>query len=457
MYLWIFLLLLAIFAIYKYAKRNENYFIERGVSFVKPVFYIGSSAPVLFGRYSLPDFHKKIHLDFWPAKIVGIFGLGLPHYFVSSPDIVKQICVKDFESFSGHTSVLQDDELLSRLLTMLKGEKWKNMRSILSPAFTGSKMRTMHELIKNCTCNSIRTLNGRIKDKEDFEMKEFFSNFTIDVIATCAFGLEVDSFENPENEFKEIAMLFLYPKIGVKEILQGIFYYYFPKVYKWMGLKIMDERITKFFRSTILDTMKYREENNIVRPDMIHLLMEAKKGNLKHSDGEMEADESLQVPHNIILTDDDVIAQCLIFFTAGFEVVSSAFAFAAYELAVNPSIQDKLRSEIMEREKSSDQNFSYEEMQKMKYMDHFITEVLRKWPPVVATERICNKNCVLEIENRKLLEIEKDKTMMIPTYAFHHNPEFFPNPDKFDPDRFDDENKEMQNMNAFMPFGIGGF
>lgn len=72
-----------------------------------------------------------------------------------------------------------------------------------------------------------------------------------------------------------------------------------------------------------------------------------------------------------------------------------------------------------------------------------------------VTERICNKDCTVEIENGKMIKIEKDQLVFIPVYGFHHNPEFFPNPDKFDPDRFNEENRKNQNMNAYMPFGNG--
>lgn len=471
MFWWIFLflLVLAIFLFYKYATRNENYFLDRNVAFIKPVFFIGSAAPVVFGQESFPDYHTRIHLEFWPRKIVGSFGLGKTSYIACSPDLVKQISIKEFASFTGHPAVFEVDELLSKVLSMLKKEKWRKMRATLSPAFTGNKIRIMHDLIKNCCTNAICTLNERIKDKETFEMKEFFTNFAVDVIASCAFGLDdVDSFKNPDNEFKKIALMTLNPPMGVKEFFLAIFLVAFPKLVKKLNIQLLDKHVAQFFRTTILETVKFREENQIFRPDMIHLLMEARKWKLRVEEDEREndktgGDEEKEMEHEkeedkATLTDDDLVAQCILFFSAGLETVSSALAFASYELAVNPGIQEKLRSEIIECEKSSNHSLSYDKMQKMNYMDNFVTEVLRKWPPAVFSQRLCDKNCTVKIEDGKLLEIEKDQIVVFPIYAFHHNPEFFPDPDKFDPDRFKVENRDQQDLTAFMmPFGLGLF
>lgn len=83
----------------------------------------------------------------------------------------------------------ENDPLFANALVLLTGQKWKEMRATLSPAFTGSKMRNMFSLVGDCTNVSISTIKNQLKGKDDmFEMKEFFNKFTVDTIATCAFG-----------------------------------------------------------------------------------------------------------------------------------------------------------------------------------------------------------------------------------------------------------------------------
>lgn len=306
-------------------------------------------------------------------------------------------------------------------------------------------MRQMFVLIEQYTNSLIKTLSDDLKDpqKGEFEMKELFSSFTVDIIATSVFGLEIDSYKNPENDFKKVANATMKPNtffIIIKMILLNIF----PKIMKKLDISILDQHTKNFFRQTISETMKYREEKNIFRPDMINLLMQAKKGKLSEDDIE-----------HFHWTDDEIVAQCLVFFLAGFDTTSSTLSFAAHELAVNPDIQEKLRSEISSMDqKLNGKSISYDDLKSLKYLDRFIMEVLRKWTPGVAMERVCVKDFSFELEG-KTITIPEKHSVIFTTYAFHHDPQNFPNPDKFDPDRFDEENINQQNMNAYVPFGMG--
>lgn len=154
-------------------------------------------------------------------------------------------------------------------------------------------------------------------------------------------------------------------------------------------------------------------------------------------------------------------------------------AFAAYELAINPDIQQRLYREIIEtNEKLNGQRVTYDALLKMKYLDQVVCETLRKWPPLPNADRICVKDYVYDDHNFKF-EIEKGKTAFIPFYGklqtpfdikrctkihyflkilfpgMHHDPKFFPEPEKFDPERFSDENKGNIISGTYMPFSIG--
>lgn len=142
---------------------------------------------------------------------------------------------------------------------------------------------------------------------------------------------------------------------------------------------MFSERVSTFFTNIIKETIKIREEKNIIRPDMIHLLMEARKGKSKQdeavnvNEGFAVVEESqvgkVKVPNKEELTDVDITAQALIFFTAGFDTVSSAMTFMSYELAVNPDIQKRLQKEIDDAVRKCNGSLTYEALMKMEYMD----------------------------------------------------------------------------------------
>lgn len=265
------------------------------------------------------------------------------------------------------------------------------------------------------------------------EMKNFFSFFTVDVISSCAFGVEVNSFEDQQNVMQIMAKNLMSQGSLVK-IFKLIGIRLFPSVMKIFGIKILPRIVEKFFKQTIVDEFERRRVNHISRPDMIDLLLKIEIGeDIVDENGEKVQKKWSQ---------DEIISQCLTFYFAGFRTTSTALSFAAYELALNPDIQDKLRAEV-----NKVNDISYEHLQRIEFLDRVVLETLRKYPPSPAIERNCVKDYSFSYNDRQLT-IEKGLNLMIPIFAFHRDEKYFANPEHFDPDR------EM-NSEAFMPFGIG--
>lgn len=151
-----------------------------------------------------------------------------------------------------------------------------------------------------------------------------------------------------------------------------------------------------------------------------------------------------------------MVAQCIIFFLAGFTGVSTTFCFLCYELSMNQEIQDRLHEEIVETKEQLDgKPVTFEALQKMKYLDMVVSEVLRKWPIGTMMDRVVNKQYLIEQNNGTKAILEPNNIVWIPTYAIHHDPKYYPNPDVFNPERFSDENKKKIHPSTYIPFGSG--
>ncbi|CAO1329600.1 unnamed protein product [Diamesa tonsa] len=464
--LWVVILMLVVLCIYKWASQHFNYFKDRDIKFIKPVIFLGSNAGMLLSKMSVVEVIQKMYNSFPDKKIVGSFHFRTPIFIIRDLEIMKLIWIKHFDHFTDHIDAVNEDmdPLQGNSLILLKGQKWKDMRSLLSPAFTGSKMRQMFDLVCICTKASIGTLEQQIKEpgQDVLEMRKLFAKFTVDVIASCAFGLDVNSFKNPDNDFQKVATTILKPN-SILLITKYILLSLMPNLMKKLNISLSDRKTIQFFRKTVSDTMRIREKEGILRPDMINLLMEAKKGSLNHSntedliEGKAVVEESInnkaEVPRN--WSDDELVAQCMIFFTAGFDTTSTALSFSAYELALNPDFQEKLRAEVTGMEETlNGKNLCYDNIQKMILLDQFICEILRMYPPAPALERTCVKDFTFNVDGKDVT-IEKKTSCLVPVAGFHSDPQYFANPEKFDPDRFSDENIGSINMNAFMPFGMG--
>lgn len=114
------------------------------------------------------------------------------------------------------------------------------------------------------------------------EMKDVYTRYTNDVIATCAFGIKCDSLKERENEFYMMgkdATNFA----GIKNLI-FVGYSAIPAVMKFFKVRLFSNNVVNFFSGLITTTIKTREEQHIIRPDLIHLLLEARKGKLRHDD-----------------------------------------------------------------------------------------------------------------------------------------------------------------------------
>lgn len=127
----------------------------------------------------------------------------------------------------------------------------------MSPAFTGSKMRQMFDFVSTVGEQTAKTMSDEIKkgSTNAFEFKSLALKFTVDVIASCAFGIEINSFKSPDNEFHKIATK-VTNLSSTKQIFKFFGFMLSPKLMKALGIHLLDKDINSFFRDATLETMR---------------------------------------------------------------------------------------------------------------------------------------------------------------------------------------------------------
>ncbi|XP_063825325.1 uncharacterized protein LOC135074873 [Ostrinia nubilalis] len=468
LYIWIATIFAALWL---YFRRLHSRFSRYGVKDIPPIPLLGNQLPLFRQKEHLVEQLDRIYKAFPEEKFVGRWELMNPTLIPRDIELIKKITIKDFEYFIDHRSMVDEnnDPFFGRNLFTLKGQEWKDMRSTLSPAFTSSKIRLMVPFMLELANQMVEFLKTKLKESGenyiDIDVKDLTSRYANDVIASCAFGLRVNSHTDVNNEFYHVGKNAL--NFGCKQMLKFLGYFLIPTIMKTLNVKIFSDTTINFFKNMVTSTMQEREVHNIIRPDMIHLLMEAKKGRLDHEDKNNDADAGFATVEessvgkkkvNREWSDNDLIAQAVLFFIAGFETVSTAISFAFHELAINPDVQDKLLAEIKDNEVNNGGKFDYKTIQNMVYMDMFVSEVLRLWPAAMQLDRVCLKDYNLGKPNNGATQdyiIRAGEGIIIPTYSIHRDPKYFPNPEKFDPERFSEENKHKIHPFAYMPFGSG--
>lgn len=368
-------------------------------------------------------------------------------FLVRDPEIIRQIGVKEFDHFMNHRQIFDTENggLFSLSLFTMRDQKWKDMRSTLSPAFTGSKMRLMFDLIREVSEQGTKFLKTHkdVKTGVELDVKGFFTRYTNDVIASTAFGIKIDSLADEGNEFYQMGKTVTnFTALQNLKFLVFLNFKFLAKIFK---VRLFAKKYDDYFIRLVTDAMKYRKEHNIIRNDVINILMDAK--------GLNGTEHTSKTSRN--WTDEELTAQCFLFFFAGFETVSTAMSFAAYELMANPDIQKRLIQEIEDvKESLNGKPLTYEVLSSMKYLDAVVNETLRKWPGAPAIDRQCNEEFVLDDPEKGKIVIKNGEGLFIPVVGIHFDPEFYPKPEIFDPDRFYEKNDSINEFN-YMPFGVG--
>ncbi|KAK4879863.1 hypothetical protein RN001_008009 [Aquatica leii] len=356
-------------------------------------------------------------------------------YVIKDPAIIKAILVKDFNYFYDRC-ILSDekcDSVSSKMLFFLKNPEWKSVRTKMTPVFTSGKMKNMLCLMNNAGTSLKKYIKEHMHNNS-IESKELCAKFSTDVITSCAFGLEAGSFKNEDAKFRAVGRQ-MFDFQWMAAVRQTI-YFLAPSLAKLMRMSFFDLKLTGFLRDVFWKTIEERNSFNR-RNDLIDLIKDLRS----------QSDPN----KSFTLDGDRIVAQATQFFAAGFETVSSTMAFTLYELSINPKIQQKLKLEIANT-LAQYKEFSYDSIKSMKYLHMVICETLRKYPVLPFLDRRCMHDYKLPNSN---FILKKGTPVYIPMLGLHHDPNHFPNPELYDPERFSDENKDSITSFTYIPFGEG--
>ncbi|CAG2061234.1 unnamed protein product, partial [Timema podura] len=433
--------------------------LKKGIPFLKPTFFFGNSKNTILRKTSLYDHILFLYNQFPDKKIAGIYQIRNPVLLLRDPDLIRQVLIKDFNSFQDRNfPVNEKTDPLSCHLFALRGEKWRKLRVKLTPTFTSGKIKIMFDLMKVCASELSAYLERSAVKGSTMEFREVAAKYTTDVIGTCAFGLQFNSLNDENSEFRIMGRRVF--KFSLLEAIPRAFCFFFPRVAETLGISFIPKDVTKFFLRVVQDVVDYREKNGIVRKDFLQLLIELKgKRNVNSENSGINPSENhsndhkdLKTDDNIELTDNLLAAQCFVFFVAGFETSSTTISFALYELAVNPEIQDRASSEVVSVLHENGGEMTFEAVNKMEYLGRVLDETLRKYPVVPVLSRNCTKPCT--IQGTDLL-VDKGMKVLIPVVGLHMDPEYYPDPLRFDPERFSEKNQKARPHFTYLPFGEG--
>ncbi len=148
------------------------------------------------------------------------------------------------------------------------------------------------------------------------------------------------------------------------------------------------------------------------------------------------------------MSDEQVIDEALTLFGAGHETTATALAWTWYLLASHPAIYQKVQTEV--DSVLQGRAPTYADLARLPYCLQVFKETLRLYPPAYATSRAPLRD--VDVTG---YSVRKSDIVFISSYTLHRRPDFFPEPEKFDPERFTPVNEKKLPRHAYMPFGAG--
>nr|QTW43654.1 CYP3025A2-6 [Eurytemora affinis] len=456
------LVLTILLYIYYEVTKQYGFFKDLGVPFLKPSFPFGSEngKKMFLGKISLQATDVEAVKEFPKEKVFGYFLLGQPIFVINNEELAKKVLIKDFEYFTDRRTFDTADPIANAFLTNLTGMEWKQMRSMLSGVFTSGKLKLMAKHVDKVGKNFEKYVASKAKTGEEIDMKVVGGLMTLDSIASAGFGIEVDSFKEPENTFRIMALT-LVGAPGYRSSLDNIKMFFIatlPKVGKFLKISFMKPQAVNFFSDILRKTYKRRMATGEKRNDIIDVIVEelrstkTKKPQTFESDFEKDAALDTSGLKDIRETglDEEIllISNALLFFLLDLKLHLLEFQLFVTSLLFTRSCKTRYFKRFLKFlgkvKMPALNNF------RKKYLDMFISECFRVTSLVGALERKCVKDYL--IPNTDVI-IPKGRFVKLYTNDISVREDNFKNPNDFDPENFAPENNP--NKFAMMIFGQG--
>ncbi len=349
-------------------------------------------------------------------------------YLLNNPDYIEDVLVTNYKKFIKSRGLQVSKRLLGNGLVTSEGEYHDLQRHLIQPTFYPKRIKSYSDMMikqANDMCNSWH--DGAILD-----IHKEMTKLTLAIICKTVLGYDID----PEHDevgdalltcmkyFNRLLMPFgeLIEKIPLLPINKG-----FQKAKK--DLDSIVYSIIKEHRKK-LDKGDDKESHD----DLLLTLLQAQ-------------DEEAGIGR---MTDEQLRDEVMTIFLAGHETTANALTWTYYLLSENPLIETRLQEELYSTFGNSRTPITVDDVPKLQYTEKILTESMRLFPPAWALGRQA-------IDDYKVggYSVPKGSIILMSQYVMHRDPRYFPEPDRFYPDRWTEEFKKQLPRFSYFPFGGG--
>eukprot|EP01113_Clastostelium_recurvatum_P024789 TRINITY_DN2962_c0_g2_i2.p1 TRINITY_DN2962_c0_g2~~TRINITY_DN2962_c0_g2_i2.p1 ORF type:complete len:535 (+),score=128.35 TRINITY_DN2962_c0_g2_i2:66-1670(+) len=402
---------------------------------------------------------------------------------IASPDLIKHVIITNEHNYSKRTFAYTNfrEQLGDGLVTMVDVDEHKRVRQLANGAFKFSSLKAYYPIFTEMGSRLVERWSKIQESGKAIDLRQEITLCTLDVIGRAAFGVDLDTMSSEELSSSSPSS----PKIPssfssssssrkssshddrpdgarILDLLKGVFNDFSDTIGLLDIMPLYIKRHFKIYQRQVESTLMLDEEMKRI----IHKKKKKRDAKTSSSSSEEQQQEHQQDILDILVRERgedgselsivELTAQSKTFLLAGHETTSTTLDWAFVVLNLYPDIEAKLVSEIeakvgLYRDNSSaPAPPSIDVIESMRYLNNFIKELLRVYPPVAYTFRTCEADAVVGG-----YVILRGTTIIISPYVMHHHPAYWNEPEKFDPDRWDDDLSVNMPAGVYFPFWLG--
>jgi cytochrome P450 len=382
------------------------------------------SVPVAPGRlpflgHTLPLLRKRFEFTAnlrGQGDLVEIYLGPMRTLFVTSPQLMHQVLVTDAPKFHKGRMFDKFRPFMGNGLVMSNGAFHLRQRRMMQPAFhrdriagyANTMVRATQELVDSWRPGEVRRI------EEDMQ------GLAVTIVGEALFSTEIG--ERAVDEARR--SIFVIIKNGIVRSLSPGFVEKLPI----RANREFDAAIARM-RAIVQEVIASWRADGTDQGDLLSMLMLARD----------EAGEPM--------TDQQVFDEVITLLSAGIETTALALAWIFHEIAADPEIEQRVLTEL--DEVLAGRPVTVDDVPNLPYVGQVANEVLRKYPLWLLMRRVAEE---VDLGGVRLTP---GTELIISPHAMHHNPEHYPDPERFDPDRWTPERARQLPKGAFVPFGGG--
>ncbi|EDW03894.1 probable cytochrome P450 309a2 [Drosophila grimshawi] len=431
--------------LYLYLTWHHKYWRRRGLITAQPLTLLGTYPGLLTRKSNLVMDVQRVYNKYKDKhRAVGVFVTRQPQILVLDPQLAHEVLVQNFRCYkdsltSSYVQHAKRDKYVQGNPFWAAGDTWRRLRTEAQGGLSASRLKQGYAIWQQSGKKLTDYMTQLLaKQGNVLETRDLCFRYTANVMCDFIWGIDAGTLTpnmGQPNKMQQMATKYTSNTFYMISIFMASIVA--PIIRLLLRLRFYPKDTDDFFSHLTKEAiaLRLKTANEIQRTDYLsHLLKLRNEKNATH---------------------DDLVGHALTVMLDGYDTTGSALMHALYYLSEQPEAQQKLRMEILNNS-DKDKGVNFDELCDLPYLDQVVYESLRLSSLIPQYTKVCTHPTNIQLNEQKRLEVEVGMTIMIPNYQFHHDPKYFPNPEIFKPERFDNgAHHELIKQGILLPFSDG--